>query len=58
MTFRMISRRSHRECSLETIARLNPHFVVLDEDEQDGSVPFVFLADAPRLKCALREILD
>lgn len=48
-----VERRHIRQRAFQTVADLNDHLAVLDEHEQDDSVAFILLSDAPRFRDAL-----
>src|SRR4051794_4213667 len=47
-----------RERALQAVSDLDKHFAVLDEDEEDRSVPRLFLPYLPRLRNATRVVSD
>ena len=46
------------ECPFQAVPRLDPHAMVVDEDEEDDTVVPSLLSDLPRLKRPLGEIFD
>lgn len=46
------------EAGFEAVADFDAHFAVLDEDEEDGAVVFVFEAGAPGLEEAVGVVFD
>ena len=48
-----VERRYIRQRPFQAVADLNDHLAILDEHEQDDSVAFILLSDAPRFRDAL-----
>ena len=58
MSLRDIEGGHVRERTFQAISHLNEHFAVLDENEQNNAIPAILLPNTPRLRDAMRIILD